>query len=87
MERQRSLLDLRNSCGLTQKELGEILGVSDRTIFGYEKDSSNIPNELLRKYMIVFNVSYDDIFLGKEYDKNELRKKALLQRARQLVKL
>lgn len=78
-------MDLRLSCGLKRDELGNILGVSDRTIYRYEKDSSNIPNDLLHKYMILFDVSYDDIFLGKEYEKNELRKKQLLERTKILA--
>lgn len=85
MPKQMSLLDLRNSCGLTQKELGDVIGVSDRTVFAYEKDSSNIPNDLLRKYMILFGVKYDEIFLGKEYEKNEQRKRIILERAKQLA--
>lgn len=84
MTRQHSLRELRLSCGLMGKELGDILGISDRTVFAYEKDSSNIPNDLLRKYMLLFSVTYDEIFLGKEYEKNELRRKALFERAKQL---
>ena len=33
-----------------------------------EKDSSNIKDSLLKKYMDAFAVKYDDIFLGNEYE-------------------
>ncbi len=33
-----------------------------------EKDSTNIKDSLLSKYMSAFNVKYDDIFLGNEYE-------------------
>ncbi|NDR13263.1 XRE family transcriptional regulator, partial [Staphylococcus aureus] len=32
------------------------------------KDSTNIYVSLLSKYMSAFNVKYDDIFLGNEYE-------------------
>ncbi|MBR9296739.1 XRE family transcriptional regulator, partial [Staphylococcus aureus] len=33
-----------------------------------EKDSTNIKDSLLSKYMSAFNVKYDDIFLVIEYE-------------------
>lgn len=33
-----------------------------------EKDSTNIKDSLLSKYMKAFNVKYDEIFLGNEYE-------------------
>lgn len=64
----KTLKELRVEKRLKQKELAELLGVTDRTIQNYEKDSSNIGDILLSKYMKVFNVKYDDIFLGTEYE-------------------
>ncbi|GKQ42951.1 helix-turn-helix transcriptional regulator [Companilactobacillus sp. RD055328] len=75
----RSLEELRKSSGLSQVELAEMLNVSDRTIYKYENDSTNIPNKLLDKYMKAFEIKYDDIFLGDKYDyyvlkQNELKR-------------
>ncbi|HDI6737946.1 TPA: helix-turn-helix transcriptional regulator [Staphylococcus aureus] len=64
----KTLKELRTDYGLTQKELGDLFMVSSRTIQNMEKDSTNIKDSLLSKYMSAFNVKYDDIFLGNEYE-------------------
>lgn len=64
----KTLKELRTDYGLTQEELGELFKVSSRTIQNMEKDSTNIKDSLLSKYMNAFNVKYDDIFLGNEYE-------------------
>ncbi|PTF03778.1 XRE family transcriptional regulator [Staphylococcus devriesei] len=63
----KTLKELRNDYNMTQEELGELFNVSSRTIQNMEKDSTNIKDSLLSKYMDAFNVKYDDIFLGNEY--------------------
>lgn len=65
-----TLKDLRNISGLKQDELAEMFGVSTRTIQNMEKDSSNIKDNLVQKYLAAFDISYDDIFLGNKYEKN-----------------
>lgn len=60
----KTLKELRTDYGLTQEELGDLFSVSSRTIQNMEKDSTNIKDSLLSKYMRAFNVKYDDIFLG-----------------------
>lgn len=72
-----TLEDLRKGHGLTQGELAGLFGVSDRTIYNLEKDSSNIRDSLLQKYMAAFEVSYDEIFLGTEYEKNVFEEKRM----------
>lgn len=64
----KTLKELRTDYGLTQEELGDLFSVSSRTIQNMEKDSTNIKDSLLSKYMSAFNVKYDDIFLGNEYE-------------------
>ncbi|HDV6095037.1 TPA: helix-turn-helix transcriptional regulator, partial [Staphylococcus pseudintermedius] len=64
----KTLKELRTDYGLTQEELGDLFSVSSRTIQNMEKDSTNIKDSLLSKYMRAFNVKYDDIFLGNEYE-------------------
>lgn len=74
----QTLEDLRNQTGMSQAELAKVFGVSDRTIYSVEKDSSNISNALLEKYLVGFGVRYDDIFLGKKYVENVRKKERLL---------
>ena len=64
----KTLKELRVDHGMTQEELGDLFNVSSRTIQNMEKDSTNIKDSLLSKYMIAFNTKYDDIFLGNEYE-------------------
>ncbi|WP_323694128.1 helix-turn-helix transcriptional regulator [Staphylococcus pseudintermedius] len=64
----KTLKELRTDYGLTQEELRDLFSVSSRTIQNMEKDSTNIKDSLLSKYMRAFNVKYDDIFLGNEYE-------------------
>ena len=40
----KSLEQLRKGVGLSQLELATLFKVSDRTIYNYERDSTNIPN-------------------------------------------
>lgn len=57
-----TLKELRVSYNLTQEELADLFKVSPRTIQNMEKDSTNIKDSLLSKYMKAFNVKYDEIF-------------------------
>ncbi|MEN3133805.1 helix-turn-helix domain-containing protein [Bacillus albus] len=75
-----TIADLRKLHGLSQIELAEFLGISSRTLQHYERDSSAIPNKVLKKYMDIFEVSYDEIFLGEQYEKIEQRKRRVLKR-------
>ncbi|PTI80934.1 XRE family transcriptional regulator [Staphylococcus xylosus] len=69
----RTLKELRIANGLTQIELAQLFKISPRTIQNMEKDSSNIKDSLLSKYLTAFQVSYDEIFLGNEYENFVLR--------------
>ena len=60
---KRTLNELRESAGFNQAELADILEVSPKTLWLYEQDSTNIPDELIKKYMYLFDVPYEDIFL------------------------
>lgn len=80
MKRQILLHELRESVGLTQKEFAEIIGISDKTLWNYEQDSSNIPNRVLSTILNLFEISYDDIFLGRKYDLIVERRKNLLRK-------
>ncbi|MHC5249139.1 helix-turn-helix transcriptional regulator [Enterococcus sp. LJL90] len=64
----KTLKELRISYNLTQEEIADLFGVTSRTIQNMERDSSNIKDSLLKKYIEAFDVKYDDIFLGNEYE-------------------
>jgi len=64
----KTLKELRVMHSLTQEELADLFEVTSRTIQNMEKDSSNIKDSLLRKYMVAFSAGYDEIFLGNEYE-------------------
>ena len=65
---QWTLEAMRINKGLTQTELAQEFEVSSQTIARMEKDSSDIGYQLLKKYMLYFNVKFDDIFVGKKYE-------------------
>ncbi len=50
---------LRTARGLSQKDLGEILNVSQQTISRYEESTSNIPNDVLIKLSQFFQISIE----------------------------
>lgn len=61
----KRLKELRNSKGLKAEELAEILGVSRRVIFMYEKNETKPSLEVLVKISDYFNVPIDYL-VGRE---------------------
>lgn len=61
---QISLRAARVNVNLTQKEVAGKLGVHHQTIAKYEKDSTKIPMDLLRRLSELYKVKLDHIFLG-----------------------
>ncbi|AQY37571.1 helix-turn-helix transcriptional regulator [Bacillus thuringiensis] len=84
---KRTLNELRESAGFNQAELADILEVSPKTLWLYEQDSTNIPDELIKKYMYLFDVPYEDIFFGSKYEKFVQVKKRVQERANNLKKI
>lgn len=62
-----TLRTLRERAGLTQKEVAELIGVTPNSINSWEKDSTYMKDKYTKKFMEVYKVDYDDIFLGKEH--------------------
>lgn len=52
---------LRKERGITQKKLGDMLGVSEGTISKYEANVSMPPFETMRSIASIFNVSMDTL--------------------------
>lgn len=53
--------ELREDRDLTQSQLAEILGTTQRTVSYYENNQREIPVNMLVKYARYFNVSLDYI--------------------------
>ncbi len=62
------LKELRKECGITQKELGDIIHVSDRVV-GYYESNNRFPKDedVLRTIADYFNVSVDYL-VGRTMD-------------------
>lgn len=76
----RKILELRKEAGLTQEELGKIVGVGRTTINAYEKDIICPPPEKLVKMADKFNTTTDYMLgrsLTKDGQKNEFLKNDL----------
>jgi len=56
------LKDLRNDNDLSQKEIGQLLGVADNSYSRYEAEIINISTKHLKKLANYYNVSIDYIF-------------------------
>ncbi|PFL21687.1 transcriptional regulator [Bacillus cereus] len=84
---KRTLNELRESAGFNQTELADILEVSPKTLWLYEQDSTNMPDELIKKYMYLFDIPYEDIFFGPKYEKFVQVKKRVKERASVLKKI
>lgn len=59
---------IRQKKGLSQKKLGEILGVSQQMIGQYENPYSNLKLETIRKIADALNVDYTEIIQANLYD-------------------
>lgn len=54
--------------GLTQGEAAELSGRNIDTVTKYEKDSTDIPYDLMKTWIKLYNVPEDLIFCGRESD-------------------
>lgn len=76
----RKILELRKEAGLTQEDLGKVVGVGRTTINAYEKDIISPPPEKLVKMADKFNTTTDYILgrsLTKDGQNNEFLKNDL----------
>lgn len=53
------LAELRQEAGLSQEDLGKVIGVTNRVISGYERDENEPPDEMKTKLAQFFHVSID----------------------------
>ena len=64
--------DLRTDADMSQKQLGEILHISQRSYSHYETGSRNIPVEMLIRLANYYDISVD--YLVGRTDKKEMNK-------------
>lgn len=69
----RFLAELRKEKGQTQEKLGEILGVSNKTVSRWENGNYLPPVEMLQALSIYFGVSINDILSGQRLTEREYR--------------
>jgi len=82
------LASLRKARGYTQTELGELLGVSQRAMTYYERETQRPPAHLLTRLAEVLNVSVDAL-LGRRpiKDRPMPRNSRLWRKLREIEKL
>ena len=68
--------DLRTDADMSQKQLSEILHISQRSYSHYETGSRNIPVEMLIRLANYYDISVD--YLVGRTDKKEMNKYCLL---------
>lgn len=75
MTEKYTLKQIRNIKGLTQRQLAEAVGITERTIHTYENNVKALQNA---DYIVVYNiakaldVSTTDIFLGTDSEKPKI---------------
>jgi transcriptional regulator with XRE-family HTH domain len=67
-----NIVFLRKKKGLTQAQLGEILGVTGSQITNYEKSKSFPTVDVVLRLAELFGVSLDSLFYGELKDKLDL---------------
>lgn len=60
----KNLKETRNSCGMTQKQVAEKLGVVESCYANWEQGRTEPSIEMLRKLSKIFSVSIDDLIIG-----------------------
>ena len=68
----RRIQDLRTDADMSQKQLSEILHISQRSYSHYETGSRNIPVEMLIRLANYYDISVD--YLVGRTDKKEMNK-------------
>lgn len=82
---KNKLRELREEKGLTQKELGDILGYAQRTISGWESGLSEPNIDTLKKIAYFFNIDLNELLSFEDYshNKTEYNYEQLLQEAKE----
>lgn len=68
------LADLRKEQKLTQAELGEKLGVTNKTISRWETGSYMPPVEMLEELSRMYDLTINELLSGKNYPQRNIKK-------------
>ena len=79
------IAQLRKEHGFSQEKLGEILGVTNKTISRWETGTYLPPAEMLLSMSNLFDISINELLTGKRLNKDEY-KAAAEENLRQIVK-
>ena len=79
------IAQLRKEHELSQEKLGEILGVTNKTISRWETGTYLPPVEMLLSMSNLFDISINELLTGKRLNKDEY-KAAAEENLRQIVK-
>lgn len=73
-----TLRSLRVKLGYTQEEAAELIGITVRTLRAWEKNSTKISYQKIKKIEQAYGVSQNRIFFGSEVSFSELMRKKLI---------
>ena len=65
------IFELRTEKGLSQSQLGEMLGVTNKAVSKWENGTAKPNTSLYPKISEILGVSVEEIFAGKRLDKND----------------
>ena len=75
---------LRKANGMTQRELAEMLNVSDKTVIRWERDESAPDLSLIPVIAEIFGVTSDELLRGERKPQNDTQEKTDTKREKQL---
>lgn len=74
-----NLFSVRKKCGLTQSEVAEAAGLSDRTYADIERGTVNMRVETLLKICRALDITPNDVLTKEEKNESEKRESLLLE--------
>lgn len=84
----KKIKEIRKSKGLTQRALGEKIGVVESTIRAYETGRCKINSDIIEKLAIALDVDISEFYTDDEYIKEgKVADNVLIQLLKQLIKL
>ena len=74
----RFIAEMRNSQGLTQRELAEILGVSDKSVSKWECGNGMPDISLMLPICNILKINLNELFSGEKLTDADYKRKALM---------